>query len=231
MTYYIDSKEKVRPVKLDHTYIGTVMSYEKQVDKAHYKFKSYMDKGRWTSVWHQLDEVIKLDPTTVLEIGPGSGLFKNVASNFGIQVKTIDLDPDLQPDYVGSATALPFDNESFDVTCAFQMLEHLPYAVSLDAFREMVRVSKRKIIISLPDAQAVTRWQVWIPKLAAFDRLIPQQGSKPKKHSFDGEHYWEINKIDYMLGKITTDFSEICKLQKTYRVMENPYHRFFIFEK
>lgn len=207
------------------------MNFDKQVTKSHYDFKKYMDKGRWISVWHQLDEVIKLAPKNVLEIGPGPGLFKNVSSNFGIHVETLDLDPELKPDHVGSATSLPFENESFDVTCAFQMLEHLPYSVSLQAFTEMVRVSKKAIIISLPDAQSVFRWQVWIPKLAAFDQLIPPIGSKPKKHEFDGEHYWEINKEGYLLDRIISDFSNICKIKKIYRVKENPYHRFFIFYK
>lgn len=207
------------------------MNFEKQVNKAHYNFKTYMDKGRWMSVWHQLNEVVKLGPETVLEVGPGPGLFRNVASNFGVHVETIDLDPELKPDHVGSATALPFDDAAFDVTCAFQMLEHLPYSVSLDAFREMVRVSKKAVIISLPDAQSVFRWQVWIPRLAAFDRLIPPTGSKPKEHVFDGEHYWEVNKVGYMLNKVVLDLGKIGKLEKTYRVMENPYHRFFIFKK
>jgi ubiquinone/menaquinone biosynthesis C-methylase UbiE len=207
------------------------INHQKQVEKTHYNFLSYMDKGRWMSVWHQLNEVIKLEPEKVLEVGPGLGLFKNVASNFGIHVETIDLDRELNPDYVGSATSLPFDNASFDVTCAFQMLEHLPYSDSLKAFRELVRVSKKSVIISLPDAQSVFRYQVWIPKLAAFDRLIPVLRSKPKEHVFDGEHYWEINKIDYMLDRIICDFSKICRLEKTYRVVENPYHRFFVFGK
>ena len=207
------------------------MTYEKQVNKAHYDFKSYMDKGRWMSVWHQLNEVIKLEPKTCLEVGPGPGLFKNVSSNFGIHVETIDLDPELQPDHVGSATSLPFDKESFDVTCAFQMLEHLPYSASLDAFSELVRVSKKGVVISIPDAETVYRWQVWIPTVAAFDRLIPPKGSKPKEHVFDGEHYWEINKVGYMLDKVIQDLTKICKMENTYRVMENPYHRFFVFRK
>jgi SAM-dependent methyltransferase len=207
------------------------MNHKKQVMREHYNFASYMDKGRWTSVWHQLDEVIRLNPKNVLEIGPGPGLFKSLSNSFGMNVETIDLDPDLEPDHVGSATSLPFSDAYFDITCAFQMLEHLPYADSLQAFTEMARVSNKHIIISLPDAETVFRWQVWIPRLAAFDRLLTRRDWKPKDHIFDGEHYWEINKKDYMLEKIIRDFTKICKLVKTYRVKENPYHRFFIFTK
>lgn len=207
------------------------MNHLKQVNTSHYGFQSYMDKGRWMSVWHQLDEVLKLKPDRVLEIGPGPGLFKKLAGQFNVKVETLDLDPELNPDHVGSALMMPFDAATFDVVCAFQMLEHLPYSDSLLAFKDMVRVSRRNVVISLPDAERVNRVQVQIPKIAAFDRLLPKRGSKPEEHRFDGEHYWEINKLHYLLEKVSQDLSAICRLVKTYRVKENPYHRFFIFEK
>lgn len=53
----------------------------------------------------------------------------------------------------------------------------------------------------------------------------------PSKHVFDGEHHWEIGKKGYLLKKIIDDLSQKSKLLKTYRVPENPYHRFFVFEK
>ena len=58
------------------------MNCKKQVEKAHYEFNSYMSKERWISVWHQLDEIQKLKPENVLEVGPGPGLFKIIAAAF-----------------------------------------------------------------------------------------------------------------------------------------------------
>jgi protein-L-isoaspartate O-methyltransferase len=75
---------------------------KKQVDKSHYEFGKYVPKPRWASMWHQLDEVIKLNPERVLEIGPGPGLFKALAGAMGIHVETLDLDPDLKPDHAAS---------------------------------------------------------------------------------------------------------------------------------
>jgi len=106
---------------------------------------------RWASLWHQLDEVMQLGPATVLEIGPGKGVFKHLSSIFDLKVETLDIDSDLEPDHIGSAIDLPFDDKSFDLICAFQILEHLPYELALQAFREMACVSNRSIIISLPD--------------------------------------------------------------------------------
>jgi SAM-dependent methyltransferase len=201
----------------------------KQVNKSHYEFQRYMRKWRWNSVWHQLDEVICLKPESVLEIGPGLGVFKNIAALFGVKVETLDIDPELKPDHVASVTALPFDDNSYDLVCAFQILEHLPYDDALKAFREIVRVSRGHVVISLPDARPVWRYHFYIPKLGVFDWLIHRPFHRVKRHQFDGEHHWEINKRNYLLSRVLADFGAICHLNKTYRVLENPYHRFLIF--
>lgn len=205
---------------------------QKQVDKTHYEFSSYVNKKRWASIWHQLDEVIGLEPDTLLELGPGPGLFKALAGHLGIKVETLDLDPELAPDYVASATELPFEDNSYDCVCAFQMLEHLPYEQSLRAFGEMIRVAGKNVVISLPDAKAVWSYIVHIPKCGRRVFHFPWPRIKKPVHRFDGEHYWEINKQGYPLQKITADFENSnARLLRTFRVEENPYHRFFIFGK
>ncbi len=207
------------------------MSNVKQVDKAHYEFSRYMSKERWTSTWHQLDEIQKLNPESVLEIGPGPGFFKAMAKQIGIEVKTLDLDPDLEPDYLGSATSIPLPDSSFDVVCAFQMLEHLPYETALQAFQEMTRVSRSNVVISLPDAGRAWRNQIHIPPFGHFWMTIPLPFWMAKTHKFDGQHYWEINKRNYSLSRVMRDFSQEAELLRTFRVPENPYHRFALFQK
>ena len=202
----------------------------KQVDRSHYEFGSYMSKGRWNSVWHQLEETMSLNPRSVLEVGPGPGTFKSIGKSFGLDIKTFDLDPDLEPDFVGSATSMPLSDDQFDIVCAFQVLEHLPYEDALLAFAEMARVSNSHIILSLPDAKPVWRYRIFVPKFGNIDRLIARPFWKPVEHKFDGQHYWEVNKLGYDLDKIQRDFSAYGKLIKSYRVAENPYHRFFVFQ-
>jgi hypothetical protein len=113
------------------------------------------------------------------------------------------------------------------------MLEHLPFEDSLVAFNEMVRVASEAVIISLPDAARRWPFSIYIPKLGEINFSIPRPSFRAQKHVFDGEHYWEINKLGYPLKEI---IKKLCDksavvLNKTYRVQENPYHRFFIFQK
>lgn len=207
------------------------MNSNRQVDKSHYDFLRYMNKARWNSVWHQLDEVIRLAPENVLEIGLGTGVFKQVASLFGLKVETLDLDPALNPDHVGSVEEIPLSDASFDIVCAFQILEHVPYESSLRGFNEMIRVSKQYIVISLPDARPVWSYQVHIPGFGMKNILLQRPQFNMPENKFDGEHYWELNKKGFELSRVVSDLTRLAKLVKTYRVVGNTYHRFFVFSK
>lgn len=203
---------------------------KKQVDRKHYQFDRYMSKTRWASVWHQVDEVQSLNPGSVLEVGPGFGAFKALMHVLGVSVSTLDVADDLEPDYIGSVDDIPLAERSFDVVCGFQVLEHLPYDRSLVAFAEMVRVSRKNVIISLPDARAVWACRLRLPFIGNLDISLERPSWLAARHRFDGEHYWELNKRGWPLRRILKDFTGV-RLLKTYRVPENPYHRFFVFER
>ena len=206
---------------------------QKQVDRSHYEFAKYLVKPRWASMWHQLDEVIALNPQRVLEIGPGPGLFKAMAATMRLHVETLDLDPELEPDHVASVFEMPFEDGAFDVVCAFQMLEHLPFEQSLAAFREMTRVARDAVVISLPDASICWPVHIHLPKLGPVRFLIPRPRLKAPVHEFDGEHYWEISKAGYSLKRVTSELLGAAEVQlaKTFRVHEHASHRFFVFNK
>lgn len=202
----------------------------KQVDSSHYNFQSYLHRGRWISVWHQLDEVFRCNPNNVLEIGSGSGLFKLISNHLGTHVETLDIDPDLKPDHIGNVTALPMLDNSYDVVCAFQVLEHLPYDEALRGFQEMNRVARSFVIISLPDVRPQWRYKIKIPLVPSFELVIQRPFFKSDEHRFDGQHYWEINKKGYLLADVIRDFSQLSSLVRTFRNIDEPYHRFLIFK-
>ena len=203
----------------------------KQVQRAHYEFEKYMSPARWASVWHQLREVRKFKPEKTLEIGPGPGTFKTLGQTFGMDIETVDLDQTLNPDHVASATDLPFSQNSFDVACAFQVLEHLPYDSAIAALKELLRVSKKGVVISIPNAHPVWKIHLNVPLLPRVSKIINHPHYIPKKHEFDGEHYWEIGKKDYQLKRILHDLEQHAMIISQNRIFENPYHHFITMQK
>jgi len=199
----------------------------KQVDRTHYDFTKYVDKARWCSIWHQIDEVQRLKPDRVLEIGPGPGIFKAIGTHVGINIETLDIDPDLQPDHVASALELPFEDASFDVVCAFQMLEHLPYQQALQVLREMKRVSRGHVVISLPETRSPWLYRLHIPSRGQRDFLV-RLPRRLVHHKFDGEHYWELNTSQVPHRRFSRDLCSIGTLIRSFSVHENTYHRFFV---
>lgn len=204
---------------------------KKQVEKSHYRFSKYLHKRRWASLWHQVDEVLRHRPERVLEVGPGAGVFKAVCASLGVPVETVDVDPELEPDHVCSVLNLPFADNSFDVACAFQMLEHIPFDESMKALGELGRVARRGVVISLPDADPAWPVLITLPRLGKRGFLIRRPLFKLREHHFNGEHHWEINKRGYSLKHVMSQFAFIGHLDlvKTFRVEDFPYHRFFIF--
>lgn len=85
----------------------------------------------------------------VLECGCGTGLLLERFSRFAKSAKGIDLSPGMLEharsrglDVVeGSITQLPFDDESFDLTCSFKVLAHVPDLGK--ALSEMARVTRK----------------------------------------------------------------------------------------
>jgi len=203
----------------------------RQVDSSHYAFSAYMDKKRWVSVWHQLDELTRMQSAKTLEIGPGLGLLKAAAAVHGLKVETLDIDPDLAPDHLGSVFAMPFRDGEYDAVCAFQMLEHLPYQDALRAVGEMGRVAAKGVIVSLPEAQRRYPIQLTAPRLGLLTWHIRRPYLRPIPSAFDGQHYWEVGQSGFAVDRIAADFGAASglKLERQYLVPENPRHRFFVY--
>ena len=206
----------------------------KQVDSSHYRFESYVTKKRWSSIWHQLDEIMESNHSNILEIGPGLGLMKAILEKFERGVTTLDIADDLHPDILGSITEIPADDNNFEITCAFQVLEHLPFEMFPIALKEIGRVTSCKIILSLPNAKRLWNYNLYIPYWGQLSFKLPKPIFRKAPHVFDGEHYWEINKKGYELERIEKVMIQSLQgfsLERSYRVPNNPYHHFFVFKK
>lgn len=203
-----------------------------QVEPEHYYKNTYDSKQRFCSYWHQIHEIQILNPKKVLEIGIGNGFVSKYLKERGLNIVTLDIDERLKPDYIGSVLSIPFRDNSFDVVACYELLEHLPYESVPKAFSEISRVSKQYVILSLPDVTMCYRIYIQIPKLGEIKKLLPLPSIRKPIHKFDGEHFWEIGKAGYPLRKIIKDAQmQGLQLMKTYRVYENPYHRFLVLQK
>lgn len=200
-----------------------------QVEPDQYFTKAYDSKERFTSYWHQINEITTLNPETVLEIGIGNGFVSKYLRERKLEVVTLDIDKRLNPDIVGSVLNMPFSDKSFNVVACYEVLEHLLYDDFHKALSELFRVSNSYTILSLPDASKVYRFDVQFPKIGEIKKLISLPKMNLPIHKFDGEHYWEIGKAEYPLTKIVRDITKAgFVIESTYRVFEFPYHRFFI---
>ncbi|MEI6502231.1 MAG: methyltransferase domain-containing protein, partial [Armatimonadota bacterium] len=98
---------------------------EAEISHLHYADGDYLTKSRFISYWHQINEVLRCGADRVLEVGVGSQVVASSLMRMGKCFVTLDLNPALQPNVVGSIEALPFADEAFELAMAGQVLEHL----------------------------------------------------------------------------------------------------------
>ena len=93
----------------------------------------------------------------------GNGFVAWFLQNAGLEVTTMDIDPDLKPTIVGSVVDIPLPDDSFDLVMCCQLLEHLPYDNFVPALLQLHRVAKKHVVLSLPDMKPVHRVHIETP--------------------------------------------------------------------
>ena len=99
----------------------------------------------------------KLSDKQVLEIGSGRGYLQDIAKNY----TGLDISPSVARFYhkkfvLGSATAMPFADDSFDGVWSIWVFEHVPNPEQ--AFREARRVTRDNGVLFLLPAWDCTAW-------------------------------------------------------------------------
>jgi SAM-dependent methyltransferase len=213
----------------EQLHVGENEKRGRQVEARHYEFSAYIDQARWASIWHQVDELLRCRAESVLEVGKGSGVLGALLRHFGIRYTSVDLDADLRPDCVGSVTSLPFTTGAFDAVCCFQVLEHLPFKSFPEALSELARVTRGSVLISLPDAWPTLEFLFRWSNFSLRRIRVSRPRLRAPRHEFDGEHYWEISKRGYPLNRVLDVMAAAgLRVDRNYRVIANPYHRFFV---
>jgi predicted SAM-dependent methyltransferase len=200
-----------------------------QIAKHEYTFEKYTGIDRFSSYWYQLREIMAAKPNQVLEVGVGEAVVANyLKAMTNIAYTSADFADDLSPDVIADVRALPFADDSYDMVCAFEVLEHLPFDEFEKAVSELVRVSKKTVLISLPHFGPPVFLRFKFPFLpeVSFAWKVPY----PKEHHFNGQHYWEIGKKGYPVSRIRSALKKHATLIKEFIPFENQYHHFFVLE-
>lgn len=202
------------------------------MNKQLYFHREYNSERRWMSYWYQINEISKLKPKNVLEIGIGNGLVTWYLRKSGIKVTTCDINKNLKPDITTDIRNLKFRDNEFDFVLCAQVLEHLPFRYFRKVLTNIYRISNKWVLITLPDYSVFDfffsfKLIPFIPRITKIFRI-----RFPIKHQYDGNHYWEINKKGFSDKKIKSIFTEMnFKIIKDYNPKENPFHRFFLLKK
>lgn len=215
------------------------MSHENniQVKEGYYTKRAYNTLERFISYFYQIDSVVNLSLTqSVLEIGPGSRLVSEELKRLGYAVTTCDFDPQVAADITADIRALPCTDASFDCIMACQVLEHIPYTDFEKVLADFSRISKRFVVISLPERSVGMSLVLKVPFIRSFFRKdffdwsvrIPVRF---KGFQESGQHYWEIDTWTTSKQKVRHSMQQHFTILKEFRPPLNKYHRFFILEK
>lgn len=213
------------------------MNYNSQVKEDHYQNK-YDSLERFVSYYNQKNLIIRiieekfdlLHVTKILEIGKGSGFLSRYLDSNGIKIKTLDNTAELEPDYIGSITnAEQLPKELFDIVCCFEVLEHIKFSDVDASLKNLATLSASYVVISVPQLRYYVSFWLKIPLFRGrgFTIFIPI----PVKHKFDGEHYWELRKRNYSLGKFRSMLEKYFSIEREFTHPLNPYHRFYVLKK
>lgn len=200
-----------------------------------YKSLKYDTLRRFISYYYQINFITDLKPKNILEVGIGNKTLVNYLKEHNVSIQTCDLDKDLSPDYVGDIRSMPIESEAFDVVCAFQIIEHIPFEEVEKALDELARVSKKYVIISVPYTAVHFEMQIRSTityrlfgkdKISIFFAL--EKLSRFWK--YDGQHYWEMGKRNYPRKMIRNLLKSKFKILKEKRI-DLGYQYFFVLEK
>ncbi len=203
-----------------------------QVDTDHYNKKGYDTLARFASYWYQIDILRKLDSRSILEIGVGNMFLAEYLKKRGMNIDTMDFDESLNPSICGDIRQIPIEDNTYEAVVVFEVLEHIPYEDVKKALSEVYRVSSRNVVISIPDCERVYSYNITLPKIGLIKGIITLPRRVPLVHTFNGEHYWELNKEGFSRSSFEKLLLECgFTIENTFRPLTNTYHRFYVLSK
>ena len=176
-----------------------------QVAAEHYQ-AGYDDWDKWLTHYWVIRNVCDRRLGRVLEVGVGSKVVSSYLRNQGVELTTLDIDPALEPDHVGSVTEMPLGDETFDAVICTEVLEHMPFECTRQAIREIHRVTRGYAFITVPHFTLSLALLVRLPLLRLRELRLRLPWPRPLR-SF-GQHFWECGRPGYPVSRLRRAFRE-----------------------
>jgi hypothetical protein len=204
---------------------------EKSLALEEYFGGGYFELQQLISMCYQLKHINSLKPMSVLEIGKGNGFVSSFLELSGMDVTTVDINPNLRPDIISSIHELPniLHEKKFDLVVCCEVLEHLEFKEFERCLIIFLNYSKN-LYLTLP------QYRTWFG-FSGFLR-IPKKNieinfgvhvKKQKKLDANHVHFWEVD-FDNETSKenILKIIGEHYKSVESGSFKLNKYHEFFI---
>jgi ubiquinone/menaquinone biosynthesis C-methylase UbiE len=133
------------PPKQYHTYFDNPEIWNPAAWQLH---KGDRERAHLAAAWMP-DEV-----GSVLDVGCGNGIFTNLAEpgrwKAGVDLSRVALAQVTAPHLQADALHLPVSDHRFDAAVSMEMLEHIPVREYETTLNELLRVTRRYILITVP---------------------------------------------------------------------------------
>jgi len=203
---------------------------EKSLSNDRYYSDGYFDLVQLCSQSHQINEIHKLRPASIIEIGIGNGFTSSFLKRAGYDVTTVDINQNLKPDICAPLDRVGeiLGGTKYDLVVCCEVLEHMPLA---DFHASLACLDKlgRRLFLTLPNYRASVGLGGFlrVPKIGItpFDFTV----DLPRKKRLEKEHFWEVGS-----HPVTSRKNIVKKLREMYETVHvkrfelNPYHIAFI---
>lgn len=210
------------------------------IPAAYYDFEFYVSKERMLTYWHQVDEILRIGPDQMLEVGIGSRIVSSVVGSFGVGTTTADINAELRPDVVTTIGKLDehFEEGQFPFVLCARLLQHLPFDEFEPSLRQLHRVTADHVLLTLPveTLRVYARFRVTgrrggtisLPLPLFVKRLL--QGREPEEEK--RQNFWKINqRSGTSMAEIKAILGRMFVVEKAYQVPEDMSHAFFLLRK
>jgi SAM-dependent methyltransferase len=129
-----------------------------QFEKSYYENPMFWEEARYGGAETEKARLvlnwIPADVDSILDVGCGNGWFTNHAAKhlkiIGVDRSWVALKHLTTTCCQADAGALPFQDRSFDLIVAMEVLEHLTFDRYTRAINELARVSRRYVLVTVP---------------------------------------------------------------------------------